>query len=1072
MIQKSARDSFHCDGIYLPFLMRRLFLLVYGVSGASALIYEVAWTRLLTLQMGHGIAAASTVLAAFMGGLAIGAAVGGRFGRRLTPVGALRTYAILEVAIAVLALLLPLELAAVRPWLASAYADGNPGVTFPLLRVASSLLLLAVPAAAMGATFPIASRWMVRGAARAAVDAGWLYTVNTIGAALGTVIAGFLLLPLLGLRYTMQVGVALNLVAAAVTLLITTRTGPPTPAPTAVNSARTRAARAKPAARAQRTGLLWTAALAIGVSGFASLTLQVVWTRLAALILGPTTYAFSVVVAVSIGGLALGSAIASRLVARSRQPVLGLAVYLLSSVGLATAAARGVDRALLVMTEFVAENDASFSGLLMRQALLVAALLAPTSIAFGGAFPFAVAVGTKADETVTSDLGFIYAANTSGAIIGALLAGFVLITSLGLHDTIRVVTLIVAIATLALLVLARVVGRPLVIGAAACALVFLLGLALPSWSQSLLSSGVYKPSPELGRSDLETWLAAGRLLYYREGATATVSVRESLGTRSLSIDGKVDASNMADMLTQRLLAHVPLLLHPEPHRVAIVGLGSGVTLGAALKHPVTRADVLEISPEVVEASRFFELENHRALADSRTRLIIGDGRLHLALSRPQYDVIISEPSNPWMAGVASLFTREFFESARGKLAPGGVLCQWAHTYDISDSDFRSIVATFLSVFPDGSLWLIGEGDVLLIGTIEPLGSRFGDMARQWKRPGVANDLLDVGVRQPFDLLSMFVAEGQALARYAGEVPIQTDDRSALEFSGPRSIFGRPTHRNDDRLRQLSRTAPEPAAVQTAISQAGPADWRNRGWMLLAADIHEAAWHDFARALESDPTDADAYKGLLRASMPGATPGVDEAQALLTRLAADPSHIQAKVALSRLLAAKGGTDQAAAQMLDVLRHDPDNLDALGQLASVQSDAGNTTQLQSVVASLARIAPTNEITRYYMASLFFLQGRPDLAVPEAESVVRENPRHALAQNLLGSALASLGQLDRARHAFESSLRANPFSPGTYANLAMLEMQAGQPREAARRYAEALLLNPASETARRGLAEATLQ
>ena len=1052
--------------------MRRLFLLVYGVSGTAALIYEVTWTRLLTLQMGHGVAAASTVVAAFMGGLAIGAAVGGRFGGRLTPAGALRAYAIIEIAIAALALLLPLELAAMRPWLASAYADGNAGLMFPLFRVASSLFLLAVPAAAMGATFPIASQTIVRGTTRAAVDAGWLYTANTIGAALGTVLAGFLLLPALGLRHTIQIGVALNLTSATVTLLMAARIVAPTPEAPAVKIPRTRGARAKPAARSQGIGFLWTAALALALSGFASLTLQVVWTRLAALILGPTTYAFSVVVAVSIGGLAAGSAIASRLVARSRQPVLGLAVCLLSSVGLATAAASGVDRALLVMTEFVAENDVSFTGLLVRQALLVAALLAPMSIAFGAAFPFAVAVGTKADETVTSDLGFIYAANTSGAIIGALLAGFVLITSLGLRDTIRGVTLIVAIATLALLILARVRGRPLVMGSASCALVFLLGLALPSWNQSLLSSGVYKTTTDPGKSDLETWLAAGRLLYYREGATATVSVRESLGTKSLSIDGKVDASNMADMLTQRLLAHVPLLLHPEPHRVAIVGLGSGVTLGAALRHPVTRADVLEISPEVVEASRFFESENHQALADSRTRLIVGDGRLHLMLSRSQYDVIISEPSNPWMAGVASLFTREFFESARGHLAPGGVLCQWAHTYDISDNDLRSIVATFLSVFPNGSLWLIGEGDVLLVGTTEPLDRRLGEMTRQWERPGVASDLLNVGVRQPFDLLSMFVAQGQALARYAHGVPVQTDDRSALEFSGPRSIFGQQTERNDDILRQLARAAPAPAAVQTAISQAKPADWRNRGWMLLAAEVYETAWHDFARALESDPTDAEAYKGLLRASMPGATPGVNEAQTLLMRLAADPSHLQAKVALSRLLAANGATDEAAAQMLELLKRYPDNLDALEQLASVLSDAGNTEHLSSVVARLRRIAPTSPITHYYTASLLFLQGRPDLAVPEAESAVRENPRDALAQSLLGAALASLGQLDRARHAFEASLRANPFSPGTYANLAMLEMQAGQPHEAARRFAEALLINPASETARRGLAQATLQ
>lgn len=1051
-------------------LPRRLFLIVYGLSGAAALIYEVTWTRLLTLEMGHGVEAASTVLAAFMGGLAIGSAVGGHFGGRLTPAGALRIYAIVEVGIAALALSLPLELAAVRPWLASAYADGSPGVMFPLLRLASSLFLLATPTAAMGATFPIASRWFVRGATRAAVDAGWLYAVNTMGAALGAVFAGFLLLPALGLRHTIRVGVVLNLAAATVTLLMAARDRTPTSGTSPVNVALARAKRAKPSPRAEGVGLLWTAAIALGLSGVASLTLQVVWTRLAALILGPTTYAFSVVVAVFIGGLAAGSALGSRLAARSHQPALGLAVCLLSSVGLATAAAAGVDRALLVMAELVTAKDASFSSVLIRQALLVAALLAPMTIAFGAAFPFAVAVGTKTDEKVVSDLGLIYAVNTSGAIIGALLAGFVLIPSLGLHDTICVATVVVAAGTLALLVVARVQGRSRVIGFAACALVFFLAFALPSWNQPLLSSGVYKYAPELGSSDLETWLTAGRLLYYREGATATVSVREALGKRSLSIDGKVDASNGGDMLTQRLLAHLPLLLHPEPHRVAILGLGSGVTLGAALKHPITRADVLEISPEVVEASRFFASENHQALADPRTRLIVGDGRLHLMLSRSQYDVIISEPSNPWIAGIASLFTREFFESARDNLAPGGVLCQWAHTYDISDDDLRSIVVTFLSVFPSGSLWLIGKGDVLLVGSSEPLDRRFGEMARHWERPGVASDLIDVGVREPFDLLSMFVAEGQAIARYADGAPVQTDDRSELEFSGPRSIFGHPTNRNDDILRQLARSAPAPADVQAAISQAGPAAWRNRGWMLLRAEVHETAWHDFVRALESDPTDADAYEGLVRASIPGATPGVDEALSLLRRLAADPSHIQATCALSRLLAAMGATDEAETLMFDLFQRYPDNLDVLEQLASVLSDAGDTEHLPSVVARLRRNAPTSQSTHYYTASLLFQQGRPDLAVPEAELIVRENPGHALAQNLLGAALAGLGQSDRARDAFEASLRANPLSPGTYANLAMLEMQAGHPREAAQRYAEALVLDPTSKTARRGLEAAT--
>jgi hypothetical protein len=241
-------------------------------------------------------------------------------------------------------------------------------------------------------------------------------------------------------------------------------------------------------------------------------------------------------------------------------------------------------------------------------------------------------------------------------------------------------------------------------------------------------------------ADRDAALGAGRLLYYREGAMGTVSVKALTGDRSLAIDGKVDASTARDMLTQKALAHLPLLLHPNPRTAAVVGLGSGVTLGAALVHPLESADVVEISPEVVAASRFFDAENRRALDDPRAHLVAGDGRSHLALTRQRYDVVISEPSNPWMAGVAALFTDTFFRTVRDRLTPGGIFCQWAHTYDINDADLRSIVATFRSVFPEGTMWLVADGDLLLVGSTASLEPRSGrdrgrvDQAGRGRRP--------------------------------------------------------------------------------------------------------------------------------------------------------------------------------------------------------------------------------------------------------------------------------------------------------------------------------------------------
>jgi spermidine synthase len=1047
--------------------MRALFGLIFAASGAAALIYEVTWTRLLTLQLGHGIAAASTVLAAFMGGLAIGSAAGGHLGAKLSPTSALRWYAALELAIAALAIVLPFELAALDPLLAAAYADGNGGTTFALLRFITSLLLLALPAAAMGATFPIASRWFVQSAGAAARDAGTLYATNTIGAALGALTAGFVLLPFMGLYGATAIAVVLNVAAAGGAYLLSNRE---IPEPVTAGAPAPPPKRRRPGKTATPTRMvhsLAVAAVALGMSGFASLTLQVIWTRLLALILGPTTYAFSIIVSVFITGLAVGAALSSRIATRVRQPIIGLSVCLALSVGLAAASASLVDRGLLSIAEVVSQPNVQFSDVLLRQALLALALLAPMTVAFGAAFPFAVAAATRRDETVAADLGLIYAVNTTGAIAGALLAGFVFIPAAGLHGSLRIVTALGAVGALTLLWIGRTSGRARV-GAAALALsVLALGLWLPQWDRLLLSSGAYKYAAALQGPDVRTSLTAGELLYYREGASATVAVRRSAGTTSMAIDGKVDASNGGDMLTQRLLAHVPLLLHDDPKRVAIIGLGSGVTLGSALAHPtVERADVLEISSAVVEASRYFEAENRGAIKDPRTRLIIGDGRTHLALSREQYDVIVSEPSNPWMAGIASLFTREFFEAAKARLRPGGVLCQWAHTYDISTRDLQSIVATFLSVFPEGTLWLVGDGDVLLIGSNEPMEPKLQRTHTTWHRPGVRADLESVNVTSPNHILSQYISGGADLARWAGNAPIQSDNRAALEFSGPQSIFGSSEADNAMLLRELASQHTPPPIVAAARNTSNAEEIRERGLMMLRADAYRPAYDDFVRALEQDPRDPEALNGLIRAAAP--LRRMQDARTLLTRLADSPTHISTKLALSRLLASEGQYDQAAAIPFGIIQADPDNVAALEQLASILSDLGDVERLRPVVARLRTVAPGTEASHYYSASLLFMEQRHALAATEARRAIALNPSHARAHNLLGAALASLGQPEQARTAFEASLEADPRDPATYTNLATLELQAGRRELAHRYYAEALTIDPTNGPARQGLAQ----
>ena len=1057
---------------------RRLFLAVYAVSGAAGLLYEVAWTRLLTLHMGHTVAAASTVLAAYMGGMALGAFLAGRAATGLDPRRALRVYAALEVLVAVCALLMPLALAAFRPLLALAYANGEAGAAFGCTRLLIGLVVLIVPTSAMGATFPVATRWQVQDAARAGGDAGGLYAANAGGACVGAIVAGFVLLPALGLWATTAVGCVLNVTAAAVALSVASRVSQPALADRprqrprrAVPLTRERARQAK-VERAERgeapeIGHLALAALALTVSGFAALVFEVAWTRILALAIGPTSYAFSLMLATFIGGLACGSAAGAWLAARVRRPASWLAGTLTLTGGAAFAALAVAGRLPLAVARAAADPQATFGQMVATEWQLVAPLLLPLSAALGAAMPLAIATGRRTLETVPRDVALIYAMNTLGAIAGSLAAGFLLIPRFGLHTT-TVGAAALALLGAAIVILRGVRGRlPKAIGLAATAGVAVAALSLPGWDPALMASGAYKYATYLGRDDLDWTLRAGSLLYYHDGAAGTVSVRRLTGTRSLAIDGKVDASNGGDMLTQQLLAHVPLLVHGSARQVCIIGLGSGVTLGAALAHPVQRADVVEISADVVTAAGFFTRENHNALADPRAHLILGDGRSHVLLSSRVYDVIISEPSNPWMSGMATLFTRQFFAAARDRLRPDGILCQWAHTYDISEGDLRSIVATFSSVFPHAAAWLVGDADLLLIGSLEPVGPRLDRVARGWQQPLVAGSLAEVSATGLFSLLSLCLGGDEYVKTYGRNAQVQTDDRLALEYSAPRSIWGHPRSESLQALRDLAARLPAPSAVARARAAASAVEWRNLAVMQLRAEGADAAYEAFRRAAELGPGDRAALDGLVRAS--GLTGRQAEATAFLQRLSERrPNDLAPRLELSRLAAGQGDTGHAVAIATEALTRDPRSAEAREQLASVLADAQDLPRLRAVVIEMERDDPQRADTRFYAATLRFLEGNTQAAATLARQTLALDRAHVRAWILLAIASAKLGETREAREAFGRALDADPRDVNACVNFGLFELQSGDLQAAGRTFAEALTIDPTSSAALEGLAE----
>jgi spermidine synthase len=1050
----------------------RWLLAALVCSGVAGLVYEIAWTRLLTLYLGHTTAAVSTVTAAFMSGLGIGGALGGRFAPRLTAREALRTYALLELVVALSALSITGILRLLVPVFAWAYGEQGGDVGFSIARIACAFATLLVPSVALGATFPIAVRVAVASPTRPGGPAGRLYGANTAGAAIGSLAAGFVLLPLLGLRGTFLTGMVAS--AASIALALSIARGNLTEPVSVDVAARPRVrGRGRAAAHADRREVerrryaLGAAVLAL--TGFATFMYEVVWTRVLAMIVGPSIFAFAATLTSFISGLALGSFAGASLAERSRSTPVALVWVLTTTAAAACVSLTMVGGPLLDIGAVASGGTASVIGVPLPHLAIACGLTFPIALGIGVAFPLSLELAGSPDAIPARRLGILYAVNTAGAVIGALVAGFVAIPAIGLRASLLVATMAVLLGAVALIVGSGHSnrGRVAVLVPVSALVVWMATSA--GWDREWLAAGGYLYSRFVPAGvDRRTALTAGTLLYYREGATGTVSVKILTGERSLSIDGKVDASTGRDMLTQKLLAHVPLLLHPDPKRVAIVGLGSGVTLASVLVHPTASVDVVEISPEVIEASTEFADVNRRALDDPRTRLVRGDGRTHLSLSSRRYDVVISEPSNPWMAGVASLFTQDFFHIVRGRLAPGGVFCQWAHTYDISDADLRSIVATFRAVFPDGTMWLAGDGDLLLVGSDAPLEPRLEAISSAWQRPDVREDLGAVGLREPFALLSVFVGGPAEMSRYAAGAAVQTDDRMALEFSGPFAVFAGVTSSHAAALRALLDARRRPAAVERALTGAAAVHWRDRGAMMLEAESFDSAYLDYTKALDLGASDKTTIDGFVRAA--AAARREDEAERRLRALIQSrATDVAPRVALAQLLGVRGRFDDAAATAVAAATLAPADASAWEQLASLHADRGDAVSLGHVADVLRRDFPQRAAGWYFAASASFLRGDVDSTLPLVHRAIELDPKYADAYNLLGAIRGTAGDIGAARDAFRMSLRLDPRDAVTYVNLAQLELAAGQRVVAADLFAEALSLDPNSGPAREGLARA---
>ena len=782
--------------------MPTVVLCCFFLSGASGLILELLWTRMLTLVFGSTALAVSTVLATYMGGLGLGSYLAGKVADRIKkPV---RAYALAEAAIGLYALAVPWLIhfyPGLNHWLWATFGDHY--TLLSLLRFLASAALLIVPTTLMGATLPLLARYFVSRPfefGRVSLRLGTLYAVNIFGGVSGSFLAGFISLPLIGVRSTNFLAASFDLSLAAA-ILTAQRFSRRWPAPPTGPTLDELAAQTKPAETSVITPAARRAVLfAFAVSGATAMTLQVLWTRALAVIIGSSIFSFTIILLAFLIGLGSGSAAFGRLAQRFRDPVRSLAMVHLGIVAAIGVSYLVTDRLPYVFTYLLSSTSITADAVLVCQFTLACIAVLPSTFLMGAIFPITVRVVTADIGRVGRDVGSAYALNTVGAIVGSFLSGFVVLPQLGLQKGIYVsVVLDLGLAALLFAVCSSLAPSRRILGMAGAAGMALAALALPRWNLTDFSIGFFRVSMARDyiemvehRHQKKKWQIP-KLVYYRDGIATTVSVDQWGKVFSMKNNGKVDASNDADMPTQISVGLLPLLLYQNDHppKVALVGFGSGVTAGAVTQYPIESLEVVELEPAIYEASHFFDSVNHRPTENPKVRALVGDGRNFLSQRSDQFDVIISQPSNPWITGVSNLFTREYFQDIKARLRDDGIFCQWAQLYEMAPWNIKAIYRTLADEFPYVMVFAAEDlsSDTILIASRHPINLDVRQIARAFQDPIVAAEAKRAGFASPHDVPAFLLLGPEELRSFTAGAAVNTDDNALIEFAAPRDLLG-------------------------------------------------------------------------------------------------------------------------------------------------------------------------------------------------------------------------------------------------------------------------------------------
>jgi spermidine synthase len=806
---------------------RATLTVVFFLSGVAGLGYEVVWGRWLHSVFGASAWALAAILSAFMAGLALGGFTAGRLGHRLR-MDPLLAYGAIEILIGVWALLMPWLLDVVVVVQGRFFFQWVEHHTlYGLIRFGLSFLVLLVPTSLMGATFPLLSAYVARRSDAPVRWVGWLYGLNTAGAVAGTVVAGFVLVARFGLSGSnlllAGVNFAVGLVAISRARLDSSREGGEQ-AMKATSSA-PGAVTPDPPATSDRASLYRLVLGLFLVNGFFNLAHEVLWARALVMIIGTTTYALSVMLAVFLAGIAGGSLWMTRKLHTLRDPFgtllriqAAMALWVLASPLLVNLLPHLFLRGLWAL-------GIGWASSLAIKCLLSALLLLPLTLGMGAVFPLGIQLAFRRPEGLAREVGDLYGLNTAGGIVGAFAAGFLLVPLVGVERGLAVTALGHLIVVLSLVLASRRGREKLLHHRWRWSAVVVVALLLPSvtgWNPLILASGVYfQPrifyDPD-GRVVLKELMSQASLRYHAEGTSATVDVLEAPGGfRALAINGKsVATSNYYDYRVQRLLGVLPLLLHPEPRRVLVIGLGTGMTSGTGSIDPATESlEIVEITEEVVGAAEHFREWNLDVVRNPITRVVVEDATHYLRFVDRRYDVITSDPIHPFVRGAGDLYSVDAYEAARSKLDTGGVFCQWVPLYQLDAPDIDSILRTFDEVWDNATVWVTGK-DFILCGARGAYRSDFESIRAKAAGEAYSEVLRRLGFWTPEEVFSAYIGELAGLRGHFADAAVNTVERPFLEFSAPRAIFL--TSDADNLARILEGT---PAANPDFLADAPP-----------------------------------------------------------------------------------------------------------------------------------------------------------------------------------------------------------------------------------------------------------